>query len=465
MTHKTFWLLTAAVFIALLLPVLVQHGMFLDGVTHASIAKNMANGLGGFSKPYYTPALDPVFFGQPPLALWLQSQFFKIFGDHFWVERLYSFCTAIVCAAGVVMNWRLLLKVTLLEKESPFSSPSWLPVLLWVTTPLVFWAYQNNMLECTMSVFVLFATYFATKSVFEKRNELLLVAAFLTAAAVLCKGPVGFFPVAVPVAAWLAFRPMGLTGAIARSVIMLLLTLAMLALVIGFVPGMQQYFDLYLNKQLLPTLSGVQEKPVENHLNILLDLFSQFALPFILVALMLAKRGFRGLTLSKPTLFFFVLSLAGSLPLMVSPKQSAHYLLPSMPFFALGFAAIFSKSVAWNEATTTKNNAFWEKAAWLVLVASVVVSLSFWGKYHRDEQKIRDIKAICTQVGTGAILGVPAQLSSDWLSIAYFARLGNVGLDSRTEHDFCLTEKGAQTPVGYEKTDLILDKYELWQKK
>ncbi len=464
MTHKTFWLLTAAVFIALLLPVLVQQGMFLDGVTHACIAKNMANGLGGFSKPYYTPALDPVFFGQPPLALWLQSLFFTVFGDRFWVERLYSFFTAMLCAWGIVINWRLLLKVTPLEEVSLFSSPSWLPIFFWVTTPIVFWSYQNNMLECTMSVFVLFATYFATKSVFEKRNGLLIVATLLTVAAVLCKGPVGFFPVAAPVAAGLAFRPMSLTSAIARSALMLLLTLVILALVISFVPGMQQYFDLYLHKQLLPTLSGTPGRPVDSRYKMLFDLGSQLVLPGIISVIFLAKRGFQHLTISKSAQFFFLLGLAGSVPLIVSPKQSAHYLLPSMPFFALGFAAIFSKNVDWNESTTTKNKAFWEKAAGLVLAGSIVVSLSFWGKYHRDEARIRDIKAICAKVGAGAIVGVPLPLSSDWLSIAYFGRLGNVGLDSGAEHDFYLTEAGAKSPLGYEKTDLKMDKYELWQK-
>jgi len=465
MTSKTLWLLTAAVFIALLAPVLVQHGMFLDGVTHACIAKNLANGIGGFSKPFYTPALDPVFFGQPPLALWLQSVFFKIFGDHFWVERLYSFCTAIVCVGGIVINWQLLLKVTLIEEASLFSRTSWLPVLLWIPTPIVFWAYQNNMLECTMSVFVLFSSYFALKSVFEKKNGLLAVAALLTSAAVLCKGPVGFFPVAVPLAAWFAFRPISLAGAIVRSSLMLLLSLAMLALVILVVPGAQQYLDLYLHKQLIPTLSGAQEKQVWNRLKILMELFSQFAAPAILLIMVFAKRYFRGLHLSKSALFYLFLGLAGCLPLIISPKQSAHYLVPAMPFFSLGFAAIFSERLRWNETMAAKRQKILEKLAWLILVGSIVFSLSFFGKYRRDEHKIRDIQAICAQVGERTIISVPSHLSTDWLSIAYFGRFGNVGLESGTNHDHYLTENGSSAPLEYRKSDLTLNGYELWTKK
>ncbi len=457
-------MLTAAIFAALLLPVLVQQGMFLDGVTHACIARNMANGLGSFSRPYYTPALDPVFFGQPPLALWMQSQFFKIFGDHFWVERLFSFCIAILSVLGILMNWQMLHKERLKQEVSLFSTAAWLSVLLWIASPIVFWSYQNNMLECTMVFFVLLATYFGIKSVFEGKNGLLLIAALFTTAAVLCKGPVGFFPVAVPLVVGFVFRPIGLASAISRSAILFSITLAILAAIISFVPGMQQYWDLYLHKQLLPTLAGTQEKPVENRTKILLDLLSQLILPAILVGLVWAKGGFRSLKIPKPALLFITLGLVGSLPLMALPKQSTHYLVPAMPFFALGFAAIFLENFSWSKSKSARNNRWKEYLAWLILLASIAFSLSFWGKYNRDEQKIREVQAICSQVGGGEILGVPPHLSTDWLLIAYFGRLGNVGLDQNAGHNYWLTEKDGQFPPGYEKHKLLLDKYELWQK-
>ncbi|MBK6994432.1 MAG: hypothetical protein IPH31_05740 [Lewinellaceae bacterium] len=77
MTHKVVWLFTAAVLVGLLVPSLVQEGMFLDGVSYACIAKNMAKGMGGFAQPYYTATLYPVCYEQPPFALWLQSLFLE----------------------------------------------------------------------------------------------------------------------------------------------------------------------------------------------------------------------------------------------------------------------------------------------------------------------------------------------------------------------------------------------------
>lgn len=465
MTTKTLWLLTMVVFIALLLPALVQQGMFLDGVTHACIAKNMANGLGEFARPYYTPALDPVFFGQPPLALWLQSLFFRCFGDHFWTERLYSFVTAILSGYGILLIVRQTHKTIQAGTLPLFSNSAWLPILLWISFPVVYWSYQNNMLECTMSIFVLFATYYALKSVLEKNAGLLIIAAIWTAAAVMCKGPVGFFPLVTPLAAGIAFRTTGVWVSTYRTAVLSILTLAILFMVIRFVPGMQSYFELYWHKQLIPTLSGANHTQAETSLKIFQDLIAQLILPAVFIGILIVKRGMGKIQPSRASIFFFMMALLGSLPLLISPKQSAHYLLPSMPFFALGFAEILQIGLPLGGIKSTKTTRMLEKSAWAGLVVCICLSLSFWGKYRRDEGQIRDIKVICAQLNTGNILQAAPKFCSDWLLIAYLGRLGNIGLDCNSSHDFCLLLKGEQAPLGYIKSPVVLNQYELWQKQ
>src|SRR6185312_7247114 len=114
--YFTGWLLTITVIICRLLPMSVQTGMFFDGVTYATIARNMAIGAGDLWHPTFlvkaadepsaaaTPEaetqvatkIDAVadaathdftsevgFYEHPPLALWLESLFFRLFGDHF----------------------------------------------------------------------------------------------------------------------------------------------------------------------------------------------------------------------------------------------------------------------------------------------------------------------------------------------------------------------------------------------
>ena len=468
--HRVFWLLTSALFVGLLVPALVQQGMFLDGVSYAGIARNMANGLGSFAQPHYTNTLYPVCYESPPLALWTQSLFFRAFGDHYWVERLYSFSMALLTACGIVVNGRLLEKpfpgnVLANNSLGQRESFSWLPVLLWISAPIVFWAYQNNMLECTMSVFVQFSIFFAAKSILKKNWGLFGLAALLTAAAVLCKGPVGFFPVVIPFAWSLVFgTPNLLTGAI-RSFGMLLLSLSFLGLFLFFYPGMQEYLDYYLHKQLLPTLAGAREKQVENPFSFLLDLLGQYILPAVFLLGLLVNRGFKAVILPKSALFFFILGVAGTLPLVMTPKQSAHYLLPAIPCFALGFAMIIWQNINWDFRMATGQKRTLEKIAGLILVATIVISWSFQGKFRRDEALIRDVMAISTQVGHGSMLGIPEYFAQNWLLHAYFERYGQVSLDAKNTRDYWLTELRGPVPDGFEEVKISGRGYRLFKRK
>lgn len=47
--------------------------MFVDGVTYAAIARNLAQGNGSFWSPFYTATLYPQFFEHPPLGFALQG--------------------------------------------------------------------------------------------------------------------------------------------------------------------------------------------------------------------------------------------------------------------------------------------------------------------------------------------------------------------------------------------------------
>ena len=59
--------------VLMLFPVVLLRGMSLDGVTYATIARNMAVGIGDFWHPYYTATLLHPFHEQPPLAFSLEG--------------------------------------------------------------------------------------------------------------------------------------------------------------------------------------------------------------------------------------------------------------------------------------------------------------------------------------------------------------------------------------------------------
>src|SRR3989442_11261033 len=42
---------------------------------------------------------------------------------------------------------------------------------------------------------------------------------------------------------------------------------------------------------------------------------------------------------------FTLIGLAGTLPMLVSPKQTGHYLMPAVPFYAIGAPALVAATV------------------------------------------------------------------------------------------------------------------------
>ena len=65
---RSFRLLMCAIFVAATVPRLAHRGMFVDGVTYASIARNLAEGRGTFWTPSYTATIYPQFHDHPPLG-------------------------------------------------------------------------------------------------------------------------------------------------------------------------------------------------------------------------------------------------------------------------------------------------------------------------------------------------------------------------------------------------------------
>src|SRR6185436_4616695 len=85
--NYTFCLITLVVFIAVFGFAIFSDGMFFDGIFYAAISNNYAHGIGTFWEMQYSPTVQPGFHDQPPLALFIQAQFFKVLGDSIYVER------------------------------------------------------------------------------------------------------------------------------------------------------------------------------------------------------------------------------------------------------------------------------------------------------------------------------------------------------------------------------------------
>src|SRR5688572_2071285 len=92
-----FSVFTLVIMLVLVLPVLLQDGMFMDGVQYACVSRNLANGDGTFWFPWlhdsWVKADSPYFMEHPPLVYGIQSIFFRVLGDTMYTERIYSLFT------------------------------------------------------------------------------------------------------------------------------------------------------------------------------------------------------------------------------------------------------------------------------------------------------------------------------------------------------------------------------------
>ena len=127
--------LVLAVFWLYLAADLATLSMGLDGVIYATIAKLGAAGEGSFWFPPYFDLDIEWFSDSPPLGVWLQSQWFTLLGDSFWVEKTFCMLMAVIIAA---------LMVTLCREIAPERPAGW--------SLAIFFAMPNPLPHKKMSV-------------------------------------------------------------------------------------------------------------------------------------------------------------------------------------------------------------------------------------------------------------------------------------------------------------------------
>jgi hypothetical protein len=193
----TFYLFIGALFIIITAPALFSEGMVMDGVLYASISRNMADGLGTFWKPYLSHGFFPEFYEHPPLALGLQSLWFRVFGDSIYVERFYSLFTYFLMGLVIVAIWK--------QFTNSYKT-GWIPLLFYFSMLKISWACANNMLENTMSVFIGLSILFYLKSINNNKMYFVIISGLFLFLATLTKGLVGLYVWGFPFFLWLFNR-------------------------------------------------------------------------------------------------------------------------------------------------------------------------------------------------------------------------------------------------------------------
>ena len=429
--NTPFGLFLIGIVLILLSNSLLTEGMFFDGVTYASISRNMAEGQGTFWNPHYTQSLYPEFRQHPPLALGLEALFFKALGDHLWVEKLYSVLAFLITGWLIALIWK---------RSTNNIRLAWLPLLFWLAIPIVSWSATNNLLENTMSAFVLLSVYLMIISYQRNHKFWLVLSAVTLLLAFLCKGFTGLFPLVFPIL-YCAFDPKRkwIQGPI--DSLILLLSIAVFAgiMFLAFPPSLPYLKDYF---QLQVIGGGLHEATVATRFSIVSDMMQQLLIPLIIaLALVICKAKNKvnnkvfEFPLDKTRFFIFLITaLLGVLPIMVSVKQRDFYMLSAMPFFALACGHLTLSMVKTLMLKITLNLRKWlSVSASCILLIGIVLNFIHIGKYGRDEALIEDVKKRIAEADGRTIIEIPPEEFTNWVAHAYFMRYGKISLIPNTQ--------------------------------
>lgn len=441
-----------------------MYGVFDDGMFYGSIARNLVyDAQATIWDLKVSNTLDPQFNGHPPLSFWLQALFFWVLGDVYWVERVYSLFLALCTMGLLVACWRLF------EIKG-----SRLALLFWLTISIVGWSFGNNVLENLLTVCTLAAVYCLVLAARRTTYQWLFVAlgAIGIGAAVLTKGPVGLYPLAVPLGYAFLLESARWKRAFVETVLLVFFLVAGYFLLITTVPRAALFLERYWDLQLMGSLTG-QDSLAPHRFYILQALLEEF-LPALIIGLVL-HGGVSYFKLStivrnkKAILFCLWVALCASLPLLISPKQLRFYIVPAMGWYALAWGLFcwpaFLVLVEYSRGRWKRTRLFFQGLLGVGLISCIIMSGLNQGGNARQEALLSDTRTIGTLLLPHQEIQISYSLFKRWSLHGYFYRYYYIDLNTvYKEQTYILVPKGeGLTRSNYRKKELDLEVLELYE--
>ncbi len=461
-----FYLIAIGYFLIRISPDFLSNGLFLDGLIYSTVSKNLSEGIGTFWNPYFTATCLSEFHEHPPLALGIQSIFFSLFGENRHIEKIYSFLTYVTVAFIILKIWR----------DSGHKN-GWIPLFLWFIIPEVSWACPNNLLENTLSIFTTLSVLFYMNSRRGEKYLFLFLSGLMLSLGFLTKGFVALFPWSIPFVFWLMLRKMTFKNMVSESLIMVFSTLVPLVFLM-FLPEASSSLHKYIDKQVIGSIKD--SVTVESRFYIVGRLVSEL-IPAIIIVLIVLIYGYRRknqIRIKSDSfrygIAFIVVGLTGVLPIMISQKQSGFYILPSLPFFAIGLAALIngqSEQLIGKIKSGTRSYKAFLWASCLFFLIGLFSILYFNNKFSRDEIKLKDTYAIISAIPAGSVISIMPEMHDDWSLHGYYARFKGISLDPdpNTRRDYFVIKNELLTDSAqirdYKRVDIRTSEYQLFKIK
>ncbi|NJC26596.1 ArnT family glycosyltransferase [Neolewinella antarctica] len=445
------YLLPLAPLLILFVGPILRNGIFIDGLAYTNLAKNMARGIGSIWNPLLEPN-GPVFYGHPTLGFWLESLFFRVFGNHLWTEDIYNM---VVLGLTLWCCYKIWLHLLGPAGNRLF----WFPFLLFVLNQENQLRYPNAMLECSLTLIALGATYALLKF----RDRPILATAVCGLGAFICfmiKGPVGLFPLGMP---FLHHLIVERKFSLLRGVLPFVFCGAAFGMLFLIAPASYTFLERYVDVQVIAALEGKRtEHMAGTRFKIVFALLKSSAIPLVLSALvLLVKDRWR----ERPDAlresdgwFLIAVGLSAILPIMVSSKQASYYQVPSLPFLYLGMSLLLAPQLLGiNKFLREKGRArIINGSLFVVVTAALLYALSFVGTTdRRDVEKIANAARVAKTLKGASfrliVSGPYEHLQDSYVNgvPAYLNRNHDVFVDMETQSGYTLYifEDGPRPPT------------------
>lgn len=439
LSQSPFILLVIALTLLLTLPKAVSHGLGGDGQFYAVLARNLSEGIGSFWVPSFSGTLLSSFYEHPPLGIGIQSIFFKIFGNSYLVEKLYSVSTLLIIEFFVVLIWFRVFKF-----NDHLKSLFWLPVLLLLFIPSVTHTIGNNLLENTMGVFTIIAMYSLLRSI-DTGFKLWwnIFGALMIVLAIITKGPVGSFLLVFYPIYMLSIRTIDLRTTIKATVVLI----GSFALILGLLlmnDEAKNSLSIYFNSQVMGALKNGRGMAVNSHFYIIGELLKDLVPIFIFLALVylykvksIKSNISKNYEVMKYVSLFLLIGISASIPSMISLKQNISYIVTCFPYFAIGFAilaaVVFDTNVKRDISTIGKTISV---LSIVTVVGVLIFSFTSNDRVLKQENYYYDAKIFSSYISNEKIIGICPTPSFPWDIHSFFARYYRLSLDYSTPYQY-----------------------------
>jgi len=418
--------------------------MFVDGLAYASIARNMAENYGSFWRPYYTATVYPTFYEHPPLGFWLQSWAYRLCGDVVYLEALWGFVAGALILLGLGQVWRYN------RPQNYILAGTWFPILLFVIIPMTSWILSNNMLENSMTVFIMASVCLSLLSLKSPRKSLALfyglLSGFNAFLAFLVKGPVSLFTLIIPCISIIK-REEGIAKILLINFCVLFAFSFSLAIILVNNNEAKYFIEQYLKRQIIESIGGYRELSGSRFIIIFTvcrDMLVPLVFAVLFTVIMCKIKNTTILSINyRIFLYYSCIAIMSSIPIILSQKQMRWYAFPSFPFYVLAISVAFNETAIALEKFIFENKYMHDYIkCFSVMIFFLALLMMFLGKNYigRHKEFYHDFSMQALHIEPREIISVyPESLLNHWSLVANMQRHFKASLVKDFGHKYLLS--------------------------